>query len=80
MASHILHRCSRDGCFNEDHGCHICRGGLALCTVCGGAEAAMPKECPGRRMTGTELEYVQAGMLDFKGGEWKGAAHGQNPC
>lgn len=57
---HVLHECGSEDCF-------VCRGGLALCTVCGGAESSMPTACPGRRMTSGELEDVQACRLDYTG-------------
>lgn len=57
---HVLHECGSEDCF-------VCRGGLALCTVCGGAEASMPTACPGRQMTSVELDDVQAGRLDYTG-------------
>lgn len=57
---HRLHReCRRDGC-------PVCNGGLGLCEVCGGAEAAMPTDCPGRPMTGSEMDRVQAGRIDYR--------------
>ena len=43
---------------------------LDLCKVCGGAEAAMPTECPGNWMTGQQLDEVTTGALDYRGGEW----------
>lgn len=43
---------------------------LDLCKVCGGAEAALPTECPGVRLTPEQLDEVQAGRLDFRGGSW----------
>lgn len=51
--------------------CHICEGGLAVCTVCKGAEGALTKECPGQPMTGQQQEDVYAGTLDFYGGAWQ---------
>lgn len=60
---HILHKC-------DDEHCPACPGGLTLCTVCGGAEASLPTECPGRRMTLEEQDNVQAGNIDFKGGHF----------
>jgi len=43
---------------------------LAHCKVCGGAEATLPAECPGRRMTAAEQLSVQRGTLDFRAGVW----------
>jgi hypothetical protein len=63
MAEHVLHKCDK-------HDCSICNGGLADCTVCGGAEAALPTDCPGERMTGDRMDAVQIGLLDFRGGKW----------
>lgn len=57
------------------HGRWCCDGGqadnctaciLALCTVCGGAEASLPTDCPGRAMTGTELDEVEGQLLDYR--------------
>lgn len=60
---HTLHCCDEEGCM-------VCEGGLALCTVCGGAEASLPTFCPGRRMTAEELDHVDAGNIDFKDGQF----------
>jgi len=38
---------------------------LALCKVCGGAEASLPKNCPGRRLTEEESSKIINGQLDF---------------
>lgn len=60
---HKLHKCS-------DCECNVCSGGLALCEVCRGAEASLPSECPGRKMTAVEEDHVQAGNIDFKNGQF----------
>jgi hypothetical protein len=60
---HIYHNC-------DDEQCRICPGGLLLCVVCGGAEASLPKDCPGVRMTGVEEDMVQDGTLNYINGEW----------
>jgi hypothetical protein len=63
---HNLHRC------NEEN-CPVCRGGLsdlALCTVCGGAEASMPTDCPGFRMPASVEELVLKGQMDYIDGKW----------
>lgn len=59
-----------DKCEPNCGGCHYCLGGLALCTVCGGAEASLPTDCPGVRMGEDRAAEVQAGRLDFVRGEW----------
>lgn len=56
-------------CGDTGH-CNICDGGLALCKVCGGAEASLPTECPGRRMTEQEELDVQTGCLNYVNGHW----------
>lgn len=61
---HKLSRCRRREC----EGCGICRGGLALCVTCGGAEASLPRDCPGRRMSLVEQAMVQDGVLDYARG------------
>jgi hypothetical protein len=48
-----------------DECCGICEGGLALCTVCGGAEASMPTDCPGRLLTDEEVQGILDGHLDY---------------
>jgi hypothetical protein len=60
---HTWHSCFEDGCF-------ICNGGLADCTVCGGAEAALTTECCGEKLPVNILDSVQANELDFIGGHW----------
>lgn len=49
--------------------CNICSG-LSLCTVCGGAEASLPTDCPGYRMNEYQDKSVQDGSLDFIDGSW----------
>lgn len=41
---------------------------LSLCRVCGGAEGAMPTECPGAKLKADQLDRILAGTLDFKNG------------
>lgn len=60
---HIFHRdCG-------DVGCIVCNGGLLMCETCGGAEAALPTECPGRKMSAEEMDLVQSGV-DYVNGQW----------
>jgi hypothetical protein len=54
----------------DDENCSVCKGGLLLCTICGGAEASMPTNCPGFKMTESEQSLVQSGELDFKEDQW----------
>lgn len=49
----------------DDFYCVFCETGLALCVVCGGAEASMPTHCPGKMMTDLQAEAVQAGVADY---------------
>jgi hypothetical protein len=69
MAEHVKAVCPTNG----DCGgmCNFCC--LYICSVCGGLEAALPEDCPGRRMTNDEMDAVQAGRLDFVHGRWVGA-------
>lgn len=60
------------GCDRTHENCMICDGGLAACTVCGGAECELPKECPGRKMTADERKAVGQGTIDFIDGQWTG--------
>lgn len=51
------------------------------CKRCGGAEGALPSKCPGRRMTGAELNAVYSGALDYNGKVWTYPRHGMHePC
>lgn len=61
----------------ESVSCNICE--LSWCNVCNGAEASLPTECPGRKMTLLEEDMVQAGHLDFKNGRWEMAPN-QRKC
>lgn len=47
-------------------GCCICAGGLAFCEVCLGAEATLPENCPGRRLTDEEATAIMEGLLDYR--------------
>jgi hypothetical protein len=50
--------------------CGICEGGLFLCTVCGGAEGSLPRDCPGVQMTPAQEDKVMSGDLDYRDGQW----------
>lgn len=43
---------------------------LSLCKVCGGAEGAMPTDCPGEALSGQQMDDIYAGRLDYRGGAW----------
>jgi hypothetical protein len=60
---HVLHKCNGEDCI-------ICRGGLASCDLCGGAEGTMPTHCPGERIPGNQAALIYQGTLDFKDGKW----------
>jgi len=62
-ASHTWHKCN-------EHDCIVCNGGLGWCTVCGGAEADLPRDCPGTRMTEEQKISVRNEDLDFYRGRW----------
>ncbi len=44
--------------------------GLTQCSICHGAEASLPTQCPGRPMSSEECDAVQDGKLDCRGGRW----------
>lgn len=54
---------------NRDCMCAICIGGLAACSVCGGAEGALPTDCPGYRMECVVEEDVYDGKVDYRAKE-----------
>lgn len=71
MTEHTLFRCPSTCALMY---CAFCQGGLALCTLCGGAEGTLTTECCGRRLTAAEEEAIhESGTLDFKGGRWVGS-------
>ncbi len=45
--------------------------GIAACSVCRGAEASLPTECPGEPMNSDLQDDVQFGKLDFIQGKWQ---------
>jgi hypothetical protein len=57
-----------DNCTNDY--CHICDGGLAVCLICGCAEASLPKHCPGVKINEEVQARIMAGDLDFRDNEW----------
>lgn len=63
--THAPGTCPSDGAH-----CNICDGGLAACTVCGGAEGTLTKHCPGAQITALQSERIYAGTLDYVGGKW----------
>jgi hypothetical protein len=67
---HVFH--TRENCKAEDErDCTVCSGGLSACEVCGGAEGAMPTDCPGVPMNMQQLDDVYAGTMDYLCGEWR---------
>lgn len=54
---------------DQEH-CDVCDGGLSICTVCGGAEGTLTKECQGRMMSNEEQAAVYAGQIDYVAGRW----------
>jgi hypothetical protein len=54
----------------QANNCPICDGGLAVCTVCGGAEGSLPTDCPQQKMTWEQQEAVFQGELDYVDGFW----------
>lgn len=74
MTDHVQFACPGDGRGND--GCRARDGmdcvlcALSNCVVCGGAEAAMPTDCPGSRICHDDLERIMAGTLDFRDGQW----------
>jgi len=73
IRQHTYHRCpGGDGCPNNDgRSCVYCDGGLASCTVCGGAEGTLPSECPGKLLDEKQEKLIYAGKLDFRDGRWR---------
>lgn len=65
---HTLKKC--EGPCESPGMCNWCDGGLAFCLVCKGAEADLPKDCPGYMMTEDQRRRVQDGWVNFKGGQW----------
>lgn len=62
---HRLHGTTASPCDRRKEDCFVCEGGLALCGVCGGAEACLPTDCPGYRMEPEVAEAVGAGEVDY---------------
>jgi len=67
---HTWHKCTLEKCgekYNLDN-CQLAV--LAYCEVCNGAEASLPTDCPGRKLTSKELNSIQANIIDYKQGSW----------
>lgn len=60
IIQHRFHSC-------QDVRCCICGGGLQYCTVCNGAEASLPKDCPRTPMTPDQADTVASGIVDYHG-------------
>ncbi len=59
------------GCDPDSYtSCPICDGGLALCSVCGGAEGWMTTDCPGEHVPYEKGEAVGRREIDFVDGQW----------
>lgn len=65
LGKHRLFRCEpeQDQCMEGR--CMFCDGGLAMCTVCHGAEGTLPTDCPGVPMTGEQEQAVWRQEMDF---------------
>lgn len=75
---HYWHRCEKP-CTKI--GCAYCDGGLASCDVCHGLEGALPTDCPGSKMTGTQIDAVYDGSLDYRWREgWVHASSVHSPA
>lgn len=61
--AHSFHHCGSDDC-------PICRGGLSLCEVCGGAEGTLTTDCPGVPLNRIQEEEVAKQSIDFRDGIW----------
>lgn len=72
VGGHHLHS-ERDHAEDEDpYAVEICQACvLSYCKVCHGAEASLPTECPGRRMSEDEQAWVQSRDLDYYDGKWQ---------
>ncbi len=60
VPQHVLYECAQD-C--DDPYCNYCRGGLASCTVCHGAEGTLLPSCPGYGLSSEALDAIYAGSL-----------------
>lgn len=49
------------------------------CDVCGGAEGALPTDCPGIRMRADLEQAVYQGKVDFRDGVWCEVASVSSP-
>lgn len=54
----------------EIQNCLICDGGLAICSVCGGAEGALTTDCPGIQLESYQLDSIHNGDIDFINEKW----------
>jgi len=52
------------------HDFHERDDGLQHCKVCNGAEASLPTECPGVKMTESQQDLVQNGYIDYVRSQW----------
>ncbi len=57
--------CGRDEC---DGSCPKCT--LAICKVCGCAEAELTTDCPGRKVELSRRDLVVENLLDYRLGRW----------
>jgi hypothetical protein len=55
----------------KNHYCNICDGGLALCVICGCAEAELPSECPGGKVHSDLRDMIAQGRMDYIDGKYK---------
>ena len=64
-------------CNCDNVACPICDGGLAICTVCGGAEGTLTSDCCGFKLDESVLQAVYHGGLNYRDGKWYVRVDGQ---
>lgn len=70
MSEHTPYRCGGDPDHCHEAWCSTHHGELQSCSVCGGGEVTLPKECPGVPMTDDQMRRVADGWINFVGGKW----------
>ncbi len=75
---HHRYRCQH---IDPDIRCCVCDGGLYSCARCGGAEASLPTDCPGTRISHEMQDDIAAGNADYRWREgWVLLDANGNPC
>jgi hypothetical protein len=70
MADHVYVTPETCKASHDQPGCMVCDGGLGICSICGLVEGSLTTDCPGFEAYADYADYIYAGKIDFRNGQW----------